>query len=528
MQRLHRHVQFVAVRVLQDQEFAGVARDVHGLKADVAADPIGLVHHRRADAQVRELLEYFRRIALGLATAAFLARAVAEQLRLGEYFQGRRLELQARRGRRNGDAEWQSTGNEAGKIVVDLRLHAAAAQQIEDEFAPARRFGRQQDARTGGPDMRHQFGRGLFGARIDAHGGRRGARKILHVALGPRRPLEGLQLHLGPGSERLAKFCRRQIHFLGIQDGPLPVMAQLLMALHDAVPQVLGHRRRFVHVDEHAARRQILEQMRGALEEQRQEEFDAARCCPGADIAIDVLFRQVPAEAQPVAAAELAHRIGVQRCFPRRQQFDALQLVQRTLRVGIEAPDAVHVAVQHIDAEGSIRTHREHVDERTAHGELAMRRHLCHCGVPGTGELRAQSVKVQRVVRMHLEGIRLDVTARSQPLQQRVDGHQPDALARVRQFRQCGESRGSDIRMRGEAVVGQRFQVGKHAHAQAWLAEEADLLRQAFCIARALRDDDQGTWGLGCGLGDGQCRRRAVQPAPFDRARLVYGQGWVK
>jgi hypothetical protein len=89
MQRLHRHVQLVAVGILEHQEFTGVAGDVHGLQPDVAAHAVGFVHHGRADAQIRQLLEYFGRIAFGAAAAAFLPRAIAEELRFGENLQRR-------------------------------------------------------------------------------------------------------------------------------------------------------------------------------------------------------------------------------------------------------------------------------------------------------------------------------------------------------------------------------------------------------------------------------------------------------
>ncbi len=51
------------------------------------------MHHRRADAQVRQLLEDFRRIALGAPPPSLLPRTVAEQLRFGEDFERRSLEL---------------------------------------------------------------------------------------------------------------------------------------------------------------------------------------------------------------------------------------------------------------------------------------------------------------------------------------------------------------------------------------------------------------------------------------------------
>ena len=120
VQRLHRNIQLVAVGIFEHQKLAGVAGDVHGLQADVAADAIGFVHHRRADAQVRQLLEYFRRIALGAAPSAFLPRAIAEQLRFGQDFQRRRLQPQARHGGRYRDSEVQGLATKLAKLSNTL------------------------------------------------------------------------------------------------------------------------------------------------------------------------------------------------------------------------------------------------------------------------------------------------------------------------------------------------------------------------------------------------------------------------
>ncbi len=87
----------------------------------------------------------------------------------------------------------------------------------------------------------------------------------------------------------------------------MAVVTQLFMPLNDAVPQILYRGRGIVHIHEDAVGRQILEQMRGALEEQRQEVFDAARRYPCAHVAVDGLLRQIAGESQAVAAAELAH-----------------------------------------------------------------------------------------------------------------------------------------------------------------------------------------------------------------------------
>ena len=231
VQSLHGNVQLVAVRIVEHQKLARVACDVHGLEACVAADPVGLVHHRRADAQVRQLLEYLRRIALGPPAPAFLPRAIAEQLSFRENFERRSFQPQARHRGRHRNAEIQGAGDETRKIVEYPRLNVAAAQQIEQQFPPPGRFGGEQNARRAGADMRRQFGCRLLGARIDAHRGRRGAREILHGSLRLGRPFEGVQLNQGAARVGSEEFRRRQIQLRGIQNRPVAVVAQLLVAL---------------------------------------------------------------------------------------------------------------------------------------------------------------------------------------------------------------------------------------------------------------------------------------------------------
>jgi len=78
VQGLNRHVQLVAVGIFQHQKLARISGDVHGLQSDVASDTVGLVHNRRADTQVGQLLENLRRVTLGAPAPALLPRAVAE------------------------------------------------------------------------------------------------------------------------------------------------------------------------------------------------------------------------------------------------------------------------------------------------------------------------------------------------------------------------------------------------------------------------------------------------------------------
>ncbi len=216
--------------------------------------------------------------------------------------------------------------------------------------------------------------------------------------------------------------------------------------------------------------------MRGALEEQRQEEFDPAGRHAGADVAVHRLLRKIAAEAQSIAAPELAHRLGVQGGFARRQQLNALQFVERTLRLGIEAPNAVDVSIQQIDAVRSVRTHRENIDERTPNRELAMRHDLSDRGITGHRQLRAQRLEIERLVEMYFERVGLDVAAGRQSLQQRVDGNQPHAVARARQLCQRREAGGGDVRMSGEAVIGQRLQIGEHPDIETGSGKELNFL----------------------------------------------------
>jgi len=58
---------------------------------------------------------------------------------------------------------------------------------------------------------------------------------------------------------------------------------------------------RVVHDDEHAVRRQILEQVGSAIEEQGQEIFDTAGRYPGTHVAVNRLLGQIAGEAQAVA-----------------------------------------------------------------------------------------------------------------------------------------------------------------------------------------------------------------------------------
>ena len=286
----------------------------------------------------------------------------------------------------------RSLGDEARKIVEYLGLNAATAQQIEQQFAPPRRFGGEQHAAATRGDVRREFRGRLLGARVDANRGRRRTREILHRPRGFGRPFEGAQLNLRPRGELRAKFLRRQVQLRGIQNRPVAVVAQLLVPLHDA--------RATGSATEELASCMSIRTLCGGRYSNRCEvrSKNSGRKNsrpPGrlarAHIAIDRLLGQIAGEAQPIAAAEFAHGVGIERCFPRGEQLNAIQLVARALRIGIEMPDAVDIAVQQVDAVGAVRAHGEHIEQRAADREFAVGDHLRDGGVAGQASSRARS-----------------------------------------------------------------------------------------------------------------------------------------
>ncbi len=293
-------------------------------------------------------------------------------------------------------------------------------------------------------------------------------------------------------------------------------MPQLLVPVDDAAPETIRAAERLLHVDQHARWRQVFEQIRGALEEQRQIKLEPARRAARAHIAIDGLLGQVAGKSQAVAAPELAHRIGTHRRFPGRQQFDALELLPGSLGIGIEQADAVDVLIQKIDTERRIRSHGKDIEQRAADREFAVRDHLRDGGVSGEGEALAQGLEVEPLAHVDLQRVGLDVAARGEPLQQRVDRHDPYAAERPRQGRERFQARRGDIRMRREAVVGQGLEVRKNLDHGLAGGEKPDLLAQGLRIARTRHDDDQRPASFRRRLGDREGCRGPVELSPFD------------
>ena len=143
VQAQHRHVELVAAGVFEQQELGRHAFDVERRQAAVAADAVVLVDDGRADLQVGELADD----GFGIARAAFalpLPRPLHAEIRGRDDAQPARREAEAVVNLGDRDAERCVAGEELAPGRVDVRLVAAAAQQLEQHLAMARRRRREQ------------------------------------------------------------------------------------------------------------------------------------------------------------------------------------------------------------------------------------------------------------------------------------------------------------------------------------------------------------------------------------------------
>ena len=92
MERSHRHVELVAVGVLDMEILAVRASNREHLQTRVAADAVRLVHHRRPDAEFAQIANHALGVSCAAAPAAALGSAGAEELRFRDHRKRRRLD----------------------------------------------------------------------------------------------------------------------------------------------------------------------------------------------------------------------------------------------------------------------------------------------------------------------------------------------------------------------------------------------------------------------------------------------------
>ncbi|MCY1418636.1 hypothetical protein D9M71_341990 [compost metagenome] len=143
----HRHIKLGAFGVFQGEEFSGLAVDFQGRQAQVAADTVVDVHHRRTLAQLGEVLDDGIVVGIGAFFAATaLHHALAEQRAFGDEGQGRVIEQQAFVERGDGDRQPFLAGDKVRPAVDGFRSQLQALQQLQQHFAAACGFGGEQHA----------------------------------------------------------------------------------------------------------------------------------------------------------------------------------------------------------------------------------------------------------------------------------------------------------------------------------------------------------------------------------------------
>ena len=145
------------------------------------------------------------------------------------------------------------------------------------------------------------------------------------------------------------------------QQRPVRVAAEQLEARAWRRARTPGppRRRRRAAPSVQRAPRQVVEEGRHRLEEQRQVVLDARRRDAGRDVLVEALLRRVALEQLAPAAAEARAPGLVERELARRQHADFLHRVERALRVDVEGLDRVDHVVVEVEAVGQRAAGRE-------------------------------------------------------------------------------------------------------------------------------------------------------------------------
>jgi hypothetical protein len=228
VQAQHRHVELVAAGVFEQQELRGHAFDVERGKPAVAPDTVVFVHDGCPDLQVRELADDRLGVARPALALALLPRPLHSEVGGRDQAQPVGWEAEAVVDLADRDAERRVAHEEALPVGVDVRLVAAVAQELEQHLAVTRRGrGQQRSLPLLGaePPVDPVVGCGDAGRERMRH------TRVVVLGRGVRRKRQDEAL-VDAGAQLVGADER----FVGPQDRPLDVAAQLLIALFDQLP----------------------------------------------------------------------------------------------------------------------------------------------------------------------------------------------------------------------------------------------------------------------------------------------------
>ena len=226
-------------------------------------------------------------------------------------------------------------------------------------------------------------------------------------------------------------------------------------------------------------------------------------------------------------AAERLGRLVGKRKLARRQQLDPFHWLLRALGFRIEAADRLHLVVEQLDAIRLGAAHREDVEQRAAHREVAGLGHLRHVAVTAGLQPALFGDQIELLaLRQHQSGAG-DMRARRDPLHQRGHRHHQHTALHRGQPVQRGDALRDDLRMRAEDVVGQRLPIREMQHRQA-AGEDLQLRFQRVRALRVARHRHQQATVAARRFGDQQRAGGTVWRGPVAALPRRGGQGRMR
>jgi hypothetical protein len=333
VERVHRHVEAVAARVLEREELVRRAAGLERCEPDEAADAVVLVHDGSARAQIREVADDRFGIAVGTA-AGTLPRALADELLLDDESDAGVRQDEPALDRRHGDADRLVLAQE----VVPARhldgMRSVRTQCLGEQLAAARRFRDEECAAVEVEQEVVERVQRLFRLPVHREPRRRRGLEVVRgsvVCLG--RELEALDVYALVPLERVAQLLRRDEGFRRRKHRSLDVVRELRVARLDLAVALLRRSARVAELRDPDARRQVIEERGRALEEEREVVLDAARCNAGRHVAIDLRALRITFESLAIVAAEEPDGALTERNLAAGQQLDTIALLARALRL---------------------------------------------------------------------------------------------------------------------------------------------------------------------------------------------------
>src|SRR5581483_6241765 len=395
---VRRHVQPVAVGVLQLEVFVYLVADLLAHEPGEARDAVLDVHDELARRQLRE--EAIARDAAAWRRPPLLAEA--EHLGVGEQRQAAAFLTDGPAVRQRAVHDRQRAGPELRRRqdVGDARVHVVLFEQLGE---PAR-LRRDDDNLLPAPERLRQ----LLGKRAQPPAvRRRRPERQAHRRAGvrrlrlPRRPAREHQ----PPRPRLDRRAQRIPADVRLRHAVRELVAQLELAAR--LPRLLValelhrvHVRRLVEHDERVLR-QVVEQRR-VQQERRVEPVAVERLAfaQQLEVAVEALARRAPQRLHAQPVREAAPRGALVRQLARGADAYRLARPRRALRGGVEGANALDLVPDQLDPQRFVLGWRPGVDDAAAPRRLAGRRHLW-LEAEARGVERAQQVIEPRPLAAH-------------------------------------------------------------------------------------------------------------------------------